>query len=97
MGEGWVAEEALAISLYCALCAENDFKKGVLLTVNHSGDSDSTGAITGNILGCMLGNSSIPEKWIEQLELKEIIKQLGVDLFIQFRNDRQWWGQYPGW
>jgi len=97
MGEGWIAEEALAISVYCALCAENDFKKGVLMAVNHSGDSDSTGAITGNILGCLLGNSSIPEKWKEQLELKEIIQQLGVDLFIQFRNDRQWWNKYPGW
>jgi len=97
MGEGWIAEEALAISIYCALCAENDFSKGVLLAVNHSGDSDSTGAITGNILGCLMGNSSIPEKWIELLELKEIIQQLGIDLFIQFRNDREWWDKYPGW
>jgi len=97
MGEGWIAEEALAISVCCALCAGGDYRKGVLLAVNHSGDSDSTGAITGNILGCMLGNSSIPEKWIEQLELKDIIRQLGIDLFIQFRNDRQWWNKYPGW
>ena len=97
MGEGWVAEEALAISIYCALCAENDFKKGVLLAVNHSGDSDSTGAITGNILGCLLGNTSIPEKWVERLELKEVIQELGIDLFVQFRADSQWWDKYPGW
>jgi len=97
MGDGWIAEEALAISLYSALCAENDFKKGVLLAVNHSGDSDSTGAITGNILGCMLGNSSIPDAWIEQLELKDIINQLAIDLFIGFRSDEHWWKKYPGW
>jgi ADP-ribosylglycohydrolase len=64
MGGGWVGEEALAISLYCALAAGEDFARGVSLAVNHSGDSDSTGAITGNILGLMLGVEAIPEKWL---------------------------------
>ncbi len=54
-GGGWVGEEALAISIYCSLVAKGNFKKGVLLAVNHSVDSDSTGAITGNILGAYLG------------------------------------------
>ena len=57
-GEGWVAEEALGIGLYCALVAE-DFAHGVLLAVNHSGDSDSTGAIAGNLLGAALGTGGI--------------------------------------
>ena len=47
LGEGWVAEEALAIAIYCALVAK-DFRHGVMLAVNHDGDSDSTGAIAGN-------------------------------------------------
>ncbi len=42
LGEGWTAEEALAISVYCALIAR-DFRHGVILAVNHDGDSDSTG------------------------------------------------------
>jgi len=46
IGGGWVGEEALAISLYCAMAAKEDFPRGVCLGVNHSGDSDSTGAIT---------------------------------------------------
>jgi ADP-ribosylglycohydrolase len=40
-GGGWVGDEALAVSLFCALAAEGDFAKGVRLAVNHSGDSDS--------------------------------------------------------
>jgi ADP-ribosylglycohydrolase len=60
LGEGWVAEEALAISIYCASCAR-DFEGGVVLAVNHDGDSDSTGAIAGNMLGCLHGVSRIPE------------------------------------
>ena len=96
LGGGWVAEEALAISIYCALRAEDDFLSGVCAAVNHSGDSDSTGAITGNILGCALGASAIPAKWIDQLELNELIQEMAVDLFIGFRDDDAWWAKYPG-
>lgn len=53
LGEGWIAEEALAIAVYCALSA-NDFRSGVTLAVNHSGDSDSTGSIAGQLLGAMM-------------------------------------------
>ncbi len=81
LGGGWIAEEALAISLCCALRHEDDFAKGVLLAVNHGGDSDSTGAIAGNILGCLLGRGAIPVDWIERLELKEAVEALGVCLF----------------
>ncbi len=84
IGAGWIAEEALGISLYCSLVAENDFKKGVLLSVNHSGDSDSTGSITGNILGALYGIAVIPENWMSELELKDLIEETAGDLFDQF-------------
>ncbi len=51
LGEGWVAEETLAIAVYCALKYRNDFDKALRKAVNHKGDSDSTGAVCGNILG----------------------------------------------
>lgn len=55
IGGGWVGEEALAIALYCVSRYPYDFCKALRISVNHSGDSDSTGAITGNILGAYLG------------------------------------------
>ena len=85
IGEGWIAEEALGIGLYCSLVAGDDFKKGVLLAVNHSGDSDSTGSITGNILGALYGINVIPENWILKLELKRLIEETAVDLFDQIK------------
>ena len=97
LGGGWVAEEALAISLCCALRAEHDFAKGVLMAVNHSGDSDSTGAITGNILGCINGKSAIPSKWLDRLELEDVIETLGIDLFVKHRPDDLWRDKYPGY
>ena len=80
LGEGWVAEEALAIAVYCALKYEDDFEKAIVAAVNHKGDSDSTGAICGNILGARLGMKGIPEKYIENLELKDVILEVADDL-----------------
>lgn len=80
LGEGWVAEEALAIAIFCALRYSNDFEKAIITSVNHDGDSDSTGAITGNILGAYLGLSKIPERFLKNLELKDIIMEIADDL-----------------
>ena len=76
LGEGWVAEEALAIAIYCCLRYLYDFSQCIITAVNHKGDSDSTGAIAGNIIGAYLGYDEIEEKWKEDLELSDVI--LGV-------------------
>lgn len=81
LGEGWVAEETLAIAIYCALKHEHDFEKAIIASVNHSGDSDSTGAVTGNILGAHLGMKAIPEKFLSNLELRDTILEIADDLF----------------
>lgn len=80
LGEGWVAEEALAVAIYCALSFPNDFRRAVLLSVNHSGDSDSTGSLVGNLLGAALGVAGIPVEFIEGLELAGVVQQMGEDL-----------------
>lgn len=95
LGGGWVGEEALAISLYCALVAGDDLARGVRLAVNHSGDSDSTGSITGNILGALLGEQAIPPDWLDQLELADVIRQAGNDLFTAFEGSESWLKRYP--
>ena len=77
LGGGWVAEETLAIAIWAALTHPTDLKKAVALSVNHSGDSDSTGCVCGAIMGAALGVDAIPNSWLENLELKElIIKQV---------------------
>ena len=81
IGEGWVAEETLAIAIYCALKYSHDFDKALIASVNHDGDSDSTGAVTGNILGAYLGLQGIPKKYIDKLELKDLILEMADDLF----------------
>jgi len=96
LGEGWVAEEALAIGIYCALKA-TDFEHGVLLAVNHGGDSDSTGSITGNILGIVYGLDAIPRRWLQRLELCDVITQVATDLWIHFgEGDKPEWADFEG-
>ncbi len=97
MGGGWVAEEALAISLYCALTAKDDFSRGVLHAVNHSGDSDSTGSMTGNLLGTLLGRNAIPEPWLKQLELCKTVEDIAIDLMKRYEDTDAWQEKYPGW
>jgi ADP-ribosylglycohydrolase len=79
LGEGWVAEEALAIGIFCALAAP-DLESALRLAVNHGGDSDSTGAIAGNLLGASLGEAAIPPRWLAALELREEILRLAEKL-----------------
>lgn len=90
LGEGWVAEEALAVGLYAVLAtAKGDegprppvehFKAAVALAVNHSGDSDSTGSIAGNILGAYYGEACLPADWLEALEAPEVVRGMADQL-----------------
>jgi len=88
-GEGWVAEEALAIALYCGYhstrrAPDDAFLDGVLLAVNHDGDSDSTGAITGNLLGAMYGLEAVPGELVYSLEGWEVVSRICADMVHHF-------------
>ena len=67
---------------------KNSFEDAVICSVNHDGDSDSTGAVTGNIMGVYLGYDSIPEYYIDHLELKDVIYEMANDLAAEVPGDR---------
>lgn len=89
LGEGWVAEETWAIALYSAIRHIDSVEDAIIASVNHDGDSDSTGSVCGNIMGAIYGYEHIKERNIfcpegkqleETLELSEIILALADDL-----------------
>lgn len=82
LGRGTTGDSALAIAIYCALKYSHDFSAGVIAAVNHDGDSDSTGAVAGNLLGAYLGLEGIESKWLEPLEQKELILEMADDLAL---------------
>ncbi len=102
LGQGWVAEEALGIAVYCALVASS-FEEGVIMAVNHDGDSDSTGSITGNLLGAAMGIDAIPDRWLEPLELRDVITTVADDLCglpetaASDPELQRFGARYPGW
>ncbi|QSB06327.1 ADP-ribosylglycohydrolase family protein [Natronoglycomyces albus] len=73
LGGGWVAEEALSIAVYCALVSDTA-EEALLLAANHSGDSDSTAAICGNLLGA--AGRKLPETWAATVEGRRTIDRL---------------------
>ena len=90
LGEGWTGEEAWAIALYCVVRHVDSISDAIIAAVNHDGDSDSTGAVCGNIMGAIYGYEAIKRqhlfcpkgKEIEQtLELSNIILALADDLY----------------
>ena len=81
LGEGWTGDEALAIALYCALKHFDSFEDAMIAAVNHRGDSDSTGAVTGNILGAAVGYDGIPQFFKDDLEMHNLILHMADDLY----------------
>ena len=101
LGEGWTGDECLAIAIYCALKYSDNFEEALIASVNHDGDSDSTGAVTGNILGAFLGMNAIPAKFTESLELKDVIIEIADDLcndcpisYEDVMEDKVWVSKY---
>jgi ADP-ribosylglycohydrolase len=101
LGAGWVAEEALAIAVFCAVVAPDDPAAALLAAVNHSGDSDSTGSICGNLVGAALGADALPEEWLAGLEAADIVRVTADDLVREITRSADvadpWGDPVPDW
>ncbi|WP_020660688.1 ADP-ribosylglycohydrolase family protein [Amycolatopsis benzoatilytica] len=96
LGAGWIAEEALAIGVYSALATvtgsdEFDIVKARLrLSVNHSGDSDSTGSVCGNLIGAVRGDVGLPFDWLRLVEARGQISAVADDFVLSTGQARSW-------
>ena len=103
LGEGWTADEALGMAVYCALHHTWDIRGGIIEAVNITGDSDSVGAVTGNILGVLNGEKAIPAKWRKNLQEYKIVSCMAKDLHRRCKKSvsgqvsKSWEEKYPGW
>ncbi len=87
LGEGWLADEALAIAIYAALATQRDagnpvehFQTAVRLAANHRGDSDSTASLTGSIVGAFYGEECLPDSWLKLAEAPDVIYTMADNL-----------------
>ena len=55
LGDGWNADSALANAIFLVLRFPNDYYRAIHAAVNRTGDSDTIGSVTGNLLGAWIG------------------------------------------
>ncbi|MGW7356106.1 ADP-ribosylglycohydrolase family protein [Streptomyces sp. NPDC054802] len=82
LGEGHVAEDALAVAVYCALVGE-DIRHGLRLAVNHDGPSEVTGAVCGALLGVLHGETALPPAWVCELEGRPTLLEIADDFAME--------------
>ena len=80
LGEGWTGDEALAIAIYSMMKHIDSFEDALAAAVNHDGDSDSTGAICGNLMGVIIGYDAIPQRFKQELEMRNLIIDMADDI-----------------
>ncbi|PKV79976.1 ADP-ribosylglycohydrolase family protein [Nocardia fluminea] len=114
LGQGWIGPEALSIAVFATLAAEglggaphDIVRTGLLLSVNHSGDSDATGSIAGSLLGARYGHSALPRRWANAIDARPVLELLADGYCTEFGltppSDSfgvppdDWWNRYPGW
>jgi ADP-ribosyl-[dinitrogen reductase] hydrolase len=74
LDEGWTGDSALAIGVHAAL-AGVDFSDAIRIAATHSGDSDSTASIAGQLLGARDGSSIVPQEWTAVLDLGKVVER----------------------
>ncbi|MFE9785455.1 ADP-ribosylglycohydrolase family protein [Nocardia salmonicida] len=91
LGQGWIGPEALSIAVFAALAAEglggtphDIVRTGLLLSVNHSGDSDATGSIAGSLLGARYGRPALPPRWSHTVDARPVLDRLATDYCTEF-------------
>ncbi len=81
LGEGWIAEETLAMAIFACLRHQDDFASAVRTAVNVTGDSDSIGSVAGNIMGAYLGLDAVSQAFdVRKLEDFDMLEEVARDL-----------------
>lgn len=57
----------IPVVIHAWLTCGNDFRKGITQVIECGGDTDTTAAILGGIIGSGIGEKAIPEQWISRL------------------------------
>jgi ADP-ribosylglycohydrolase len=71
----------------------SQFVDAMRAAANHSGGSDATAALTGNVLGALHGTDALPRDWLMGLEMVDVLDAMGRDLGssavnLDFNEDR---------
>ena len=77
---GW-AVSTLQAALW-AFQTTDSFEEALIAAVNLGGDTDSIGAVCGQIAGAYYGYSAIPERWLAAIKDREKLNKLINDFIV---------------
>jgi ADP-ribosylglycohydrolase len=82
--------ESVGSAFYAFLKTPRDFRESVVNAVNAGGDTDTVGSLAGAISGAFNGVHGIPRRWLNGLEARAHIEELGQILHFtqQLQLDR---------
>jgi ADP-ribosylglycohydrolase len=75
----FLAADVVASAIMCFLRHPDDYREAVLMAANTPGDSDSIAAITGNLVGLLVGYDKLPKEWVVRIEFFHELEQLAED------------------
>lgn len=64
-----------------AIDNSSSFEDALVLAINRGHDSDTVGAVTGQLAGSIYGYSSIPKRWIEAVVWEDRISRIAESLY----------------
>jgi ADP-ribosylglycohydrolase len=82
IGKGDTADEAAALAVLLCLRFDDDFVGAVKAATTFHGNTHSIPPLTGNALGAYLGMSTLPQRWINKVELYDLIVH-GSDIMLE--------------
>jgi ADP-ribosylglycohydrolase len=76
-GAGWIAEEAMATGLLCAIRHADHPVSALARAATTSGDSDSIACLTGAFIGASQGITAWPTEWRDRIEYADQLNTMG--------------------
>jgi len=80
LGTSYLAIDTVPCAFYCFAKHFDNPESAIIEAVNAGGDTDSIACITGALCGALRGSNSIPAKWIEELDNRELIEKTARNL-----------------
>ena len=77
-------DDSVIIAYDCLIDAGKNWEKLVIYSMLHMGDTDTTGAIAGGLYGILYELEDVPKNFLEHLEYKKELTDLGTKLFNKF-------------
>jgi ADP-ribosyl-[dinitrogen reductase] hydrolase len=66
---------------FWALRSFDDFEEALISVINLGGDTDTSGAVTGALMGAKGGLSAIPKRWLNTLQNRDRLENLATQLY----------------